>query len=371
MRVAAVLCAAVLFLGPPCFAESPVPAANPAPDAVYRIGAILPLTGSNAMFGNSIKRGLDLALRQMPASAAARLELLYEDDEWQQPKTVSAFHKLVEQRGVRAIVVCGSASGSTLSPLADRAKIPLIAVGASSAKVVKDQGYAFIHWITPEVEAARLTSEVQRLGYQRVGMVTAEQEGAVAIRTAIRDAFEKAGIANRIVLDESYLGDVTDFRTYLAKAKAKDVRAFLVCLFPGAISSFAKQSRAAGLSGPFIGVETFEDEAEVRASEGTMIGQWFVTADEGEPSFREAYRQQFAESPGWAAANSYDVLNMLARAVRERGPEGPAVREWLRNVQDYDGALGRYSASGDNRFLLPAVVKVVREHGFERAEPQL
>jgi len=40
--------------------------------------------------------------------------------------------------------------------------------------------------------------------------------------------------------------------------------------------------------------------------------------------------------------------------------------QFLHTVKDFNGALGTYSASGDNRFTLPAAIKVITADGFKK-----
>ncbi len=51
--------------------------------------------------------------------------------------------------------------------------------------MVKRRELAFIHWVTPETEAQKLVAEVKRRGYEKIGAVVAEQEGAIAVKKAI------------------------------------------------------------------------------------------------------------------------------------------------------------------------------------------
>jgi branched-chain amino acid transport system substrate-binding protein len=242
----------------------------------------------------------------------------------------------------------------------------LIAIGASDGKVAIGRRYAFTHWVTPEVESEELVKEIVRRDYKRIALTFQEQEGAIACYKALLNELERRGLKPRVVLDEKFLPDSNDFRTFISKAKSRDAEAVVVALFPGLISAFAKQTRSFDLKADLIGFELFEDENEVKASEGALLGQWYVNADVAAGSFVDDYRKRFNEYPGWGAANGYDSLNITADAVQLFGPDTEKIVDYLHNLHNYSGAAGRYSASGDNRFNLPATIKVVREGGFEK-----
>jgi ABC-type branched-subunit amino acid transport system substrate-binding protein len=162
------------------------------------------------------------------------------------------------------------------------------------------------------------------------------------------------------------LPDTRSFATEIAKIRAKGADGVAVCLLPGSLASFAKQARDLNLKAELFGFELFEDENEVAASDGALIGKWYINADEVNDSFRAKYSEKYGEQPGWATANAFDTLNLLADGLSENDSDNDKLVEFLRGVKNYKGAAGVYSASGDNRFDLPATVKIVTEDGFKK-----
>ena len=138
----------------------------------------------------------------------------------------------------------------------------------------------------------------------------------------------------------------------------------IAVLFPGAISSFAKQFRASGIKAELIGIETFEDESEVKASAGALEGAWYVNASDPTETFIWLYKKKFKQHPGWGVANAFDTLNLLVQGVIAGQQTPEQMRDFLRGVKDFSGAAGVYSASGDNRFTLPAALKLIRDGEF-------
>lgn len=333
-----------------------------------RVGILLPLSGDGVSIGNYIRNGLELARTQRPTGEKELVEFVYQDDRMQPSVSVTAFRKLVAVDGVKVVIGLGSAIGNALAPLAEQEKVLLIAIGASDKKVAEGRQLAFTHWVSPEAEAEALASEVQRRGLRRLALLGQEQEGILAIA----EAFERAikDTSANVVLREFYAMDGRDFRSYITKARAKRPDAVFVLLHPGALSSFAKQARSHGLKAELFGAEMFEDPAEVAAAGGALTNAWFVNADMGTQSFQEQYFKAYGEVPGIGSANGYDVANLLFGARLEDKSTAEDLAAYLRAVRDYAGAAGRYSATGDNRFTLPAVVKVVTNEGFRKVALQ-
>ncbi len=332
----------------------------------FKIGVVIPLSGGAATYGERIRKALLFAYDRLPDPQAKKIELLFEDDQLQSTRSVSAFQKLSTIDQVDAVVTFASGAGNALSPLAEQKQIPLIAIGASDFNVVKGRSYVFTHWVMPELEAREMANEIKKRNYKRIAIVFSEQEGLLAFRTALHKELADLGLKDRLVLDETFVQSETDFKSSITKIKAKDADAALIALMPGAVSAFTKQARQLGFKGDFVGFECFEDEAEVKAADGTLLNQWYVNADEGTEQFLNEYKQANQEAAGLASSNAYDTMMLLAEAFSLHGKDRNKVANHLKTVQNFRGAAGTYSASGDNRFELPAAVKIVRESGFER-----
>ncbi|MCB0309793.1 MAG: ABC transporter substrate-binding protein, partial [Bdellovibrionales bacterium] len=226
--------------------------------------------------------------------------------------------------------------------------------------------YVFNHWVTPETEAALLAKEIKRRRYQRIAFINSEHEGIIAVFNAIRDKFKQEGLWDKVVLEEFYLADTTDCRTFLTKARAAQPDVMMVLLLSSGISTFAKQALESGIMAEIAGMELFEDEHVVQAANGALYGKWYVNSDEFDPEFIDLYRQRYKEFPGWASANAYDAVTLLAIGARKFGKNSEQIAKFLKELSDYKGAAGRYSATGDNRFTIPAAVKIIEKDGFKK-----
>lgn len=336
----------------------------------FVVGAIMPLSGPSASLGYYIQKGIQLAYQELPQESKERFKVVYEDDAWESSRAVAAFHKLFNTHNIGAVIVVGSGIGHAVAPLAEQRGVVMISVGASDAQVVKDRRFAFLHWIIPEIEAQVLVDEIVRRGYQRLGYISSEQQGYIAVYDAVMAEFKKRGLKNLIVLDETYLPTQSDFRVFAAKARSKNIDGVITGLFPEGIPAFAKEMRRSNPKADLIGLEIFEDQAVVDASQGALLNQWYVNADSPDSKFEDSYKKVFGIQPGWAAANAYDSLKLLYRAAIENNLRGKQIADFLGRLQNYTGAAGRYSATGDNRFTLPVAVKIITDHGFVKASAE-
>ena len=332
----------------------------------YRLAVIAPLSGEYASLGAFLRNGIQLALSRRAPADLARIEVLYEDDQLDPKRSLTAYRRLVDTQGARAVIVFGSAVAHALSPLAEKEGVLLIAIAASDPKIALGKQWSFIHWIAPEEEARVMVEEIKRRGYRRLGLLRQEQEGILAWNGHFQELLRSQDLARRVALEESHAMDVRDFKLFIAKAKAADVDGVCVTVFPGALSAFAKQARDLGLRAGIFGAESFEDWSEVRAAEGALQGAWYAYADDASESFQSAYRRSYGEPPGYGASNAFDVANILLDALALRGVGNLELRNALSGLKNYCGACGCYSATGDHRFTLPVILKRVTPAGFEK-----
>lgn len=328
-----------------------------------RIAAILPLTGEAASWGQAFKNGMLLGTESLSDKVKAQLDFIYEDDGLSAKNTVSIFSKLEASGGVDVVINLSSGTAKAIAPITENKKVPLLAI-ASDAAVSKGRKYAFNYWVTPEEEVRVLIPEMRKRNYKRIARINTIQDGVLAVKDVF-DHQTKGQID--VVLNDDFPPDTRDFKTFIAKLRAreKDLDAVMVVLLPGQLNIFARQLRQMGSKIEMFGFETVEDANEVKLSGGTLIGTWYVNADDGDGSFLRTYQQRFPGASSYLAANGYDAVWMLGKAV-EQGIEKGKLNEFLGTLKDFSGALGTYSATGDQRFSLPATIKIVTNDGFAK-----
>ena len=331
----------------------------------YRIGAILPLSGESANSGAACRNGVLLALDELEAGVRARLEVVIEDDRNIARDTLSAFNKLAGGGPVDAVVTFFSNTSKALAPITEAKKIPMIAI-ASDPEVSRGRRYAVNLWVTPEEEMKALLSRARCLGYRRIARITAIQPGLLTFKRIYDENRERAP---EVVLDEEYPADVNDFRVFLSRVRAAgNIDAVFVNMMFMQAGLLAKQARELGITLPLFAIEVFEDPAAVKASNGALVGQWYIQADDPSGDFLARYARRFPDESSYTAANCYDAVGLVAAAMRA-GVARHEINRFLAGVKDFQGALGRYSVGEDNRFILPAVAKVVTKDGFQRIAP--
>ena len=110
-----------------------------------KVGEYASLTGKEAGFGQTSHHGVVLAIEEINAAGGVlgkKLELAYEDNQTKPGESATAAKKLISRDKVIALIGEVS-SGRSLeaAPIAQAAKIPMIAPAANNPKVTQTGNY--------------------------------------------------------------------------------------------------------------------------------------------------------------------------------------------------------------------------------------
>lgn len=329
----------------------------------YKVGAILPLSGPQASLGESVKDGMLLAYESLAPEERAGLQLFFEDDEGQARNSVAAFQELLASNHIDLVVGALSNNGHALVPLTEKNGLAYIGVTVDPTIGAGTRGAVLLY---PRVEdlAELAVKEALKRGYKKIALMCTQHVGNLAFKKAFLDANDNQ---LEVVLSQEALPDETDFRAYITRLHAlPQLDAILNIMLVGQGPLFAKQAKQLGLKRPLFSLGNFEDRAAVKSSDGAMIGQWYVHADNPSEEFTKSYVKRFGIEPGLGSASGHDAIRLLALALKKK-VEPKELGIFLRSVKDFKGEFGTFSSSPDNRYTIPVVVKSFSKEGFKRA----
>ena len=323
-----------------------------------RIGVIGPLSGEARSFGEAIKNGVTLALEEQ---GDGLIEAVYEDDQFNNAKAVSAYRKLVSVDKVDVIFTAASGPSNAVAALAQADKMPMFA-WASNPDVSRGRDFVFRSLVSGQREGDKAANEAVRLNYRRTAVYNVETDYAVSVRAG----FLRSLPQERLVADETVAPTEMEFRSLLTRAAKSSPDSFFICLAPAQNAVFAKQARAMGLVGTFFGCGSLYNEENVRAADSALEGSWLVTVSSTD-WFRERYIKRFATSDSLSGAViQYDIANLLHELVKKGVPTN-RIPEAVMKSGPRTGAIGRYEVreeNGDRHFDITLVVKEITKQGF-------
>jgi len=336
---------------------------------VIKIGAILPLTGSAAIWGENAKMGMEIALEEINENGeikGRKIELIFEDSQSDPSRAVSALQKLISNDGVQVVIGdIASSSVLAMAPIAEKAKVVLLSPGASNPDISHAGEYIFRNWQSDALEGeinARYAYE--KLGYKRISILYVNNAYGAGLKTVFERIFNNLG--GTILIKETFEQGAIDFRTQIAKISRSKPDAIFMPGYPPEMALILKQSKEMGIKVKFLSVQAFDDtkiiEVAKDASEGVIfsIPKPPDTSETTVSKFIQNYRKKYKREPGVCSDTGYDALKIIVWALnRISEVSGPAIKDELVKLKNFQGAAGITTFDTNGDVIKPFVFKTV------------
>lgn len=134
---------AVVIIGGICWAARRKAAAPVAEEGeVIKIGAILPLSGPVAMFGDWARKGMEIALEDINLEEV-KIEVLFEDSKLDAKEGIIAYNKLVNIDNAGLIISAKSSVSVPLIPIVREDEKVLLLQDVTFPEITKKQPISF------------------------------------------------------------------------------------------------------------------------------------------------------------------------------------------------------------------------------------
>ncbi|MBC5765267.1 ABC transporter substrate-binding protein [Ramlibacter albus] len=326
-----------------------------------RVGLIGPFTGGSADFGNSVRYGAELAVKEINEVGGylgRKLELVVRDDKADPETGLKAAQDLVLREKVDFTIGFCNTGVAMKSLDVFQANRNLLMVPCSQGTAVTTkfpaaQSYVFRVAPPDATNAKFLVSEiVDRRKLRSVAIFADETGYGSGGLNDLQSELAKRGLAAKYVA-RFPLG-VASLAAQMRAAKEARVDA-IVAYTVGPEQAVAVKSRQeAGLAAPFfapwpLSFRSVLEAAGPAALEGTMMVQTIVhdTLNERRASFLARYSRHAGEpriGSLMSAAQSYDAVHLMLRAVFiARSTQGDALKKALESMENpYQGVVTTY-----------------------------
>ena len=316
-----------------------------------KIGAILTLSGSAALWGEQLRNAMEMAKEDL-AKEGITVVTFYEDSGGDSAKGVSAYQNLVTIHHVDVVFSALSRVAVPLIPLADQNKTPLIMTLVSATDATGKSPYAFrIYNTAAQYVEPYFATVLTREKYDSIGIVYVNDEFGVSVRDAIRKNAQTTGIP--VTIEESFISNTNDFRTQLTHVKAKKPGAlFYVTASPAEGTNIVRQAREIEIGADLFDGSNILSSDAVRqdlgvAANGVYVTVFpFVLGTTGE-AFRQAYKERYQEEPIFAAPFGYDTVLFVAQVTEGKKMSGDDFIKNAARLTSFDSLNGKLSVSPD------------------------
>jgi branched-chain amino acid transport system substrate-binding protein len=344
---------------------------------VIKIGAAQALSGPFAEQGQSIRNGIDLAVKDINQSkflGEGVLEVIWEDTAGNKEQAAQAFTKLINEDQVVAILgPTLSKSAFAADPIAQAAGVPIIG-SSNTAEGVTDIGNYIFRTNLPEnvIIANTINRLKDDLQLQRVSMIyNRSNTFTQSSQAAFAQALSEAEI--EIISTIAFTSGDSDFSARLAEIKGLGPDAIILNTLADEAATIMLQARQVGIpeNVRFIGSNSINSPGFLALGGDIINGVIFGAAwNVGDISganrkFVADYTAEYGHPPDQFAAQSYTAVKVLAAALRSADSlDRAAIRDALDTVEFVESPLGLFTFDDERNASHPTVVQVVENGRF-------
>ena len=348
-----------------------------------RIGVASPFTGDLAAYGDNIKAGVALKLKEINDAGGIngqKVELVWGDDLCAPKDAGTVASKFAADKSIVAVIghLCSSATLAAM-PIYVRAGLPAISPTSTNPTIGDvGKGWFFRNCYTDDFQGKYLASYVvpKLLGKNSVAIFYENNDYAIGLKDSFMAGAKSAGV--KVTGAEAYMKGTADFTPQLTKLLRDKPDTIFLCGYHPEGALIAGQSRKLGFNGPLFGADGIDNEDYIKiggkATENTYCTVPFLASSAGPAGqkFAQQYKTAYGRDVDWMSANAYDCLGILAQVIATTGPDRKKIREGLAAINSkangYKGITGLTFFDKKGDCAKPAFVKMVKGGKFVAAK---
>ena len=360
---------------PPDGAPSPGDggASAPASKAVT-IGAVLPLSGQTATYGEETLNGLKMSLEALNAGAGdgPTVNLVFKDNKGDSTETAKLVSQLIKIDKV-AMIVGAVASTNSLkgAKVAQENGIPMMTPASTNVAITERGEYiSRICFIDPVQGEALAKLSLEDLGKKKAVMIVDKaSDYSVGLADAFRATFEAGG--GTIVGEETFTAGEVDFSSIITKVARSGADVIYAPAYYGDVGPMLKQAGDKWKDLPLVAGDGI-DSPDLYDLMGDYQGEIYMSShfapDDTDPmvsGFVRDYKARFGKVPGAMAALGHDaglaIFDALGRAGG--GSDPVKLKDALNSIKDLKGITGSITINAERNADKDVVILRVRPSG--------
>jgi len=322
------------------------------------IGVDLPVTGPSASEGPFVRKGVNLAAKQINQAGGIdgkQIKLIEQDIQSTNPGALAALNKSVEEDKVLAII--GPVKSTMIQAMDEPVRkyaVPVMMGGTNATLTKKGNDWLFRCRPDDSISAYAMVKYLKEdLKLTKIGIL----HDTDAFGTGGADLIEQYSkdLGATVVKRESYTTKDKDYTAQLLSLK--NAGAEIMLLYgtnPDDVAVIQRQYRQLAVPYKYLGSPSSGSKDTMNlskeASDGLLAIQDYVPGASPESTkYAEDYRKEYNEDFDSLFTWNYDAVNILANAIKKGGTDKAKIREALLSTKGYKGALGTFTftSTGD------------------------
>ena len=333
-----------------------------------KIGAILPLTGDLATYGDEVKKGIDIGLELYKDSVV----VLYEDDKGQPRDGVNAINKLMFENVKYIIGAVPSSVTLSIAPVAEKNEIILLSPASSSPDITSAGDYIFRNYPSDVYEGKAMAELAVEKGYKNFISITINNDYGIGLKKVFKKTVEDNN--SKVLIQKEFNEGDVNFKPMLVSLnkylKENDV-AFFIVGYGGELGRIIKQARELGINNQFFSTVNFLDNNTKvtggKSIEGTIFSSPSFDVNDKDTlivSFVEKYKDKYGKDPTIWSGQGYDAIRILMSVI-DKKTKTSEVKNKLYKLSDFPGVTGETSFDNNGDVIKSLTVMTVKNGQFK------
>lgn len=348
-----------------------------AADKTVKIGAAVSMTGPAAVYGATQKAGVQAAIDEVNKSGmlkGVKLEAVVEDDASTKEQGIAVFQRFINRDKVAAILGPTLSNTATAAdPLAQSAKVPVVAISNTAPKGITDIGDYI--WRVSLTEGQVIPGALKRLqgklSFKTAGVLYGNDDAFTqAGYNVMKAALDQMGV--KIAGTQTFAKPDKDYNAQLTALKALNPDILMVSALAENAAGIVTQARQLGWNVPVMGGNGFNSPAFIKnagpAAEGVYVGTaWNKVSEAPANQAFLKLMQTKGVDPDQFCAQAYTGVLVIAEAIKQTGNKGGRddIKAGFAKVKDLATPLGKFSFLENRDGNHEPTVQVVKDGKFQ------
>jgi len=327
-----------------------------------KIGAILPLTGSPAEFGNDQRNGMLLALEDLSKlGKRPKLVIVFEDSKGDPKEGVNAIHKLLVYNTLVVFSTMSSVS-MAIAPITEENEVVLMTV-AGHPELTSGRKFTIRMFPTTAYQVKELARFItERMKTPTMGVLYINDDLGNSEKEEFTKEYRRLG--GKVLMTGSFEKEASDFRTEITKVLAHKPDALFLAGYGKELGLLTRQIRELGFKGRLFSTPEFPFPdvltAAGDAAEGVIFTAVFIDDTKEEVNnFHARYRATYHKEPSLDSYLGYDEVMMTMKAIESSQTSGTLLRDELFKIEDFEGLTGNITVMPNGDVKFPLVLKTI------------
>ncbi|MDR1461328.1 MAG: ABC transporter substrate-binding protein [Campylobacteraceae bacterium] len=341
-----------------------------------KIGAIMPMSGSIAAYGQTAYEGLSLANKLEPTlKNGDSVKIVLIDTKGEKVESANAASRLISAEKVAAIVgELISTNTEQVASIAEKAKITVVAPAATNDKLTQRNNFISRVCFTDSFQGAVVANYAyQTLGLKKaVILVDQAQVYSLGLSKTFEEIFAKNGgtVVKKIAISSGN----KDFKALVSQIKSINPDMIFLPIYHPEASMFARQAKEIGLNKPMFSGDGVANPTFLELGGAAVEGYMFTdTFDyEAPPTQRSRdFIAAYEKTSGKKDMASFTALGADAYFLiidAMNGCENPedsvCINNRIKATKNFEGVSGVINMSSSGDPIRSAVIKEVKDGKF-------